>query len=74
MFNDDVEIAICKPDHELDAFYRNGEGDEVLFVHEGSGVVETIFGSAALRAATTTSSSRAARRTGCAATTGRRRG
>jgi homogentisate 1,2-dioxygenase len=43
-FNDDVEIAICKPDHELDAFYRNGEGDEVLFVHEGSGVVETIFG------------------------------
>lgn len=44
MFNDDVEIAICKPDRELDAFYRNGEGDEVLFVHEGSGVVETIFG------------------------------
>jgi homogentisate 1,2-dioxygenase len=45
MFNDDVEIAICKPTIELDAFYRNGEGDEVLFVHEGSGVVETIFGS-----------------------------
>ncbi|MEY2517101.1 MAG: homogentisate 1,2-dioxygenase, partial [bacterium] len=45
MFNDDVEIAICKPAMQLDAFYRNGEGDEVLFVHEGSGVVETIFGS-----------------------------
>ncbi len=45
LFNDDVEIAICKPVEELDAFYRNGEGDEVLFVHEGSGVVETIFGS-----------------------------
>jgi homogentisate 1,2-dioxygenase len=44
MFNDDVEIAVCKPVHELDAFYRNGEGDEVLFVHEGSGAVETIFG------------------------------
>ena len=44
MFNDDVEIAICKPTRELDAFYRNGEGDEVLFVHEGSGDVETIFG------------------------------
>jgi homogentisate 1,2-dioxygenase len=44
MFNDDVEIAICKPTRELDAFYRNGAGDEVLFVHEGSGVVETIFG------------------------------
>ena len=45
MFNDDVEIAICKPESELDAFYRNGEGDEVLFVHAGSGIVETIFGS-----------------------------
>jgi homogentisate 1,2-dioxygenase len=44
MFNDDVEIAICKPAGELDGFYRNGEGDEVLFVHEGSGVLETIFG------------------------------
>ncbi|MEY2442026.1 MAG: homogentisate 1,2-dioxygenase, partial [bacterium] len=32
MFNDDVEIAICKPAMQLDAFYRNGEGDEVLFV------------------------------------------
>jgi len=47
LYNDDVEIAICKPDAELDAFYRNGEGDEVLFVHEGSGVVETIFGTLA---------------------------
>ncbi len=44
MFNSDVEIAICKPTEPLDAFYRNGEGDEVLFVHEGSGVVESIFG------------------------------
>ncbi|HEV7806947.1 MAG TPA: homogentisate 1,2-dioxygenase [Solirubrobacteraceae bacterium] len=49
LFNDDVEIAICKPSQELDAFYRNGEGDEVLFVHEGAGVVETIFGSLAYR-------------------------
>jgi homogentisate 1,2-dioxygenase len=49
LFNDDVEIAICKPARELDAFYRNGEGDEALFVHEGSGVVETIFGSLAYR-------------------------
>ena len=27
-----------------DYFYRDGEGDEVIFVHEGEGVVETIFG------------------------------
>jgi homogentisate 1,2-dioxygenase len=44
MFNDDVEMAIAKPTEELEAFYRNGEGDEVLFVHEGSGELETVFG------------------------------
>ncbi len=44
MFNDDVELAICRPADEMDGFYRNGEGDEVIFVHEGSGAFETIFG------------------------------
>ena len=44
-YNADVELGICVPEREADYFYRNGEGDEVIFVHEGSGVVETIFGS-----------------------------
>jgi homogentisate 1,2-dioxygenase len=44
MWNADVEISLCRPGEQLDGFYRNGEGDEVIFVHEGSGVVETIFG------------------------------
>jgi homogentisate 1,2-dioxygenase len=44
MFNGDVEMGIAKPVEELDAYYRNGEGDEVLFVHEGSGELETVFG------------------------------
>jgi homogentisate 1,2-dioxygenase len=44
MFNGDVEMGIAKPTEELDAFYRNGEGDEVLFIHEGSGELETVFG------------------------------
>ncbi|MEO6858492.1 MAG: homogentisate 1,2-dioxygenase [Solirubrobacteraceae bacterium] len=44
MFNDDVEIAICRPREEQVGFFRNGEGDEVIFVHEGSGEVETTFG------------------------------
>ncbi len=43
-FNDDIEISICKPAQQRDGFYRNGEGDEVLFIHRGSGTVETIFG------------------------------
>jgi homogentisate 1,2-dioxygenase len=28
----------------MDYFFRNGEGDEVIFVHEGSGTLETTFG------------------------------
>jgi homogentisate 1,2-dioxygenase len=44
MFNGDVEIGICRPAAEQEAFYRNGEGDEVLFVQEGSGTLETTFG------------------------------
>jgi len=44
MWNNDVEISLCRPTAQMDAFFRNGEGDEVIFVHEGSGTVETIFG------------------------------
>src|SRR6186997_3726384 len=44
MWNADVEIAFCRPDSTMDYFFRNGEGDEVVFVHEGSGTLETIFG------------------------------
>lgn len=42
--NQDVRIAVCKPTEEQTYYYRNGEGDELLFVHEGEGVLETIFG------------------------------
>ena len=44
MWNDDVEISLCCPSESMDYFFRNGEGDEVIFVHEGSGTLETIFG------------------------------
>jgi len=44
MWNEDVEISLCRPDTEMDYFFRNGEGDEVIFVHEGAGTLETIFG------------------------------
>ena len=43
-FNGDIEVSICKPTQRREGFYRNGEGDEILFVHHGTGVVETIFG------------------------------
>jgi homogentisate 1,2-dioxygenase len=46
MWNDDVEISLCRPSTSMPegTFFRNGEGDEVVFVHEGVGVLETIFG------------------------------
>ena len=44
MWNDDLEMGICRPEREAEAFYRNGEGDELVFVHEGSGTLETVFG------------------------------
>jgi homogentisate 1,2-dioxygenase len=44
MWNADVEISLCRPDEEMGYYYRNGEGDEIIFVHEGSGTLETIFG------------------------------
>jgi homogentisate 1,2-dioxygenase len=44
MWNADLEMAICKPTDERTGFYRDGEGDELIFVVEGSGTVETVFG------------------------------
>jgi homogentisate 1,2-dioxygenase len=44
MFNDDLEVSVSKPVEELDGFYRNGEGDEVLYVHRGGGTLRTVFG------------------------------
>src|SRR6266508_5389467 len=44
MWNEDGEISLCRPAKGMDYFFRHGEGDEVIFVHEGSGTVETIFG------------------------------
>ncbi|WP_442598531.1 homogentisate 1,2-dioxygenase [Neobacillus sp. D3-1R] len=42
--NEDLTIGIVQPTEAMDYFYRNSDGDEVLFVHYGSGKVETIFG------------------------------
>ena len=44
MWNNDVEISLCRPVDSMEYFFRNGEGDEVVFVHEGAGTLETIFG------------------------------
>ncbi len=44
MWNRDVELSLARFARPMEGFYRNGEGDEILFVHEGRGVVETTLG------------------------------
>ncbi|MEO6208110.1 MAG: homogentisate 1,2-dioxygenase [Candidatus Limnocylindrales bacterium] len=45
-FNSDVVMGVVRPAKPMPdgVFYRNGEGDEMLFVHEGTGVLDTNFG------------------------------
>ncbi|MFZ5825436.1 MAG: homogentisate 1,2-dioxygenase [Bacillota bacterium] len=45
MGNENVAIAVALPTEPMDYFYRNGEGDEVLFIHEGKGRLQTSYGS-----------------------------
>src|SRR5690606_31134324 len=43
--NSDVELAICIPaEAKTPYFYKNGQGDECLFIHYGSGECRTMFG------------------------------
>ena len=42
--NADVEMSICVPAEPMDYFYKNGSGDECLFVHFGSGTLQTSMG------------------------------
>lgn len=44
LFNNDVVLSVARPTEEMPYFYRNGECDEVYFVHDGHGVLETNFG------------------------------
>ncbi len=48
--NDDLTISVCRPAKPMDYFYRNGQNDELIFVHEGQGVLHTIFGRLDFRA------------------------
>ncbi len=45
MGNSDVRLFIARPDSSMTYFYRYADGDEVLFIHEGTGTLRTQFGS-----------------------------
>ena len=53
LFNSDVALSLVRPRKEDAVFYRNAQGDEVVFVVEGDGVLESSFGSSATGPATT---------------------
>jgi homogentisate 1,2-dioxygenase len=44
LHNNDVSMAIAVPGEKMSYFYRNGQGDDLYFVHEGTGRIQTIFG------------------------------
>ncbi|MFC4078298.1 homogentisate 1,2-dioxygenase [Salinithrix halophila] len=48
--NEDVTIGVCNPTEPMDYFFRNSDGDEVLFVHEGEGELQSVFGTLPYRA------------------------
>lgn len=43
--NNDCSLAICSPSQRtMDYFYKNAEGDEIVFIHDGSGYLISQFG------------------------------
>ena len=45
LFNGDVSIVLASPTNKTeDYFYKNGDADEVIFIHKGSGTLRTMLG------------------------------
>ncbi|KXK39481.1 MAG: homogentisate 1,2-dioxygenase [Saprospiraceae bacterium] len=43
--NDECQIALAAPRKSMtDYFYKNGDSDEVIFIHIGSGTLKTMYG------------------------------
>jgi homogentisate 1,2-dioxygenase len=45
LFNHDVSMSIVRPAADTSDFYRNAQGDEVVYISEGEGALESTFGS-----------------------------
>lgn len=45
LVNNDCKIILASPRHSMhDYFFKNADADEVIFIHEGSGVLHTMYG------------------------------
>jgi homogentisate 1,2-dioxygenase len=49
LFNADVTLSLVCPSQSDTFFYRNGQGDELTFVSDGGGVLESEFGELTFR-------------------------
>jgi homogentisate 1,2-dioxygenase len=49
LVNDDLTFGVADVTQPMAYFYRNAGGDEILFVHQGEGTLETLFGELAYR-------------------------
>ncbi len=50
LLNNDCALSICSPQkRRMDYFYKNAEGDEVIFVHDGKGTLTSQFGKLDIR-------------------------
>ncbi|HEY5122640.1 MAG TPA: homogentisate 1,2-dioxygenase [Ignavibacteria bacterium] len=44
LFNGNVIISVCRPRKQMEHFYKNAQCDELIFVHEGEGTLQTNLG------------------------------
>ncbi|MCM4172442.1 homogentisate 1,2-dioxygenase [Arenibacter sp. TNZ] len=45
LFNSDVHVSLAAPKKSMtDYFYKNADADELLFIHQGTGVLKTLLG------------------------------
>lgn len=49
LHNADLTMSVVVPTEPMAYHYRNGQGDELLFVHEGEGQIESTFGTLPFR-------------------------
>lgn len=47
--NQDLLIGTANITAAMESFYRNADGDEMLYIHYGSGIIETMFGTITYR-------------------------
>src|SRR5204863_8625369 len=46
LVNNDLQIALAAPRKSISEYFlKNADADELIFVHQGSGILKTIYGS-----------------------------